>query len=133
MDQSSPSSGRSFQSGGPSGLKFLVLTKCRPWWRFSLNFPPPKRSPMNFTGSSRKAPTSADGSRASPLKRVVPIPGPCTRGDGLQKIPEIGKDLGGKIQEYLAHGKIKDLEAMRKEIPRGLLTMMEVQGLGPQA
>ena len=52
--------------------------------------------------------------------------------DDLQKIPGVGKDLGGKIQECLTHGKIKDLEAMRKEVPRGLLSMMEVQGLGPK-
>ncbi len=53
------------------------------------------------------------------------------RGD-LQKIPGIGKDLAARIGEYLAGGKIADLEAMRKEIPRGLLSIMEVQGLGPK-
>ena len=52
--------------------------------------------------------------------------------DELQKLPGIGKDLAGKIQEYLAHGKISDLEAMRREVPRGLLSIMEVQGLGPK-
>ncbi|MBI3625218.1 MAG: DNA polymerase/3'-5' exonuclease PolX, partial [Candidatus Rokubacteria bacterium] len=50
----------------------------------------------------------------------------------LQKIPGIGKDLAAKIKEYLASGKIADLEAMRKEVPRGLLSIMEVQGLGPK-
>ena len=50
----------------------------------------------------------------------------------LQKIPGIGKDLAARIGEYLAGGKIADLEAMRKEIPRGLLSIMEVQGLGPK-
>ncbi len=51
---------------------------------------------------------------------------------GLMKIPGIGKDLAGKIQEFLAGGKIADLEAMRKEVPRGLLSIMEVPGLGPK-
>ncbi len=50
----------------------------------------------------------------------------------LQKIPGIGKDLAAKIDDYLASGKIADLEAMRKEVPRGLLSIMEVQGLGPK-
>jgi len=50
----------------------------------------------------------------------------------LLKIAGIGKDLAAKIEEYLASGKIADLEAMRKEVPRGLLSIMEVQGLGPK-
>jgi DNA polymerase (family 10) len=50
----------------------------------------------------------------------------------LQKISGIGKDLAAKIGEYLASGKIADLEAMRKEVPRGLLSIMDVQGLGPK-
>lgn len=52
--------------------------------------------------------------------------------DELMKIPGIGKDLAAKIREFLAKGKIADLEAMRKEVPRGLLTIMEVPGLGPK-
>jgi len=52
--------------------------------------------------------------------------------DELQKIPGIGKDLAAKIAEHLASGKIADLEAMRKEVPRGLLSIIEVQGLGPK-
>ncbi len=50
----------------------------------------------------------------------------------LLKIAGIGKDLAAKIEEYLASGNIADLEAMRKEVPRGLLSIMEVQGLGPK-
>ncbi len=50
----------------------------------------------------------------------------------LLKIAGIGKDLAAKIEEYLASGKIADLEAMHKEVPRGLLSIMEVQGLGPK-
>ncbi len=38
---SSPSSGRSCHLGSPSGLKLRVPTKCMPWWKFTLNFPPP--------------------------------------------------------------------------------------------
>jgi DNA polymerase (family 10) len=50
----------------------------------------------------------------------------------LQKIPGIGKDLAGKIDEYLRTGKIADLEALRGQVPRGLLALLEVRGLGPK-
>jgi len=50
----------------------------------------------------------------------------------LEKIPGVGKDLAAKITEYLRTGKIADLEAMRKEVPRGLVALLEVRGLGPK-
>jgi DNA polymerase (family 10) len=50
----------------------------------------------------------------------------------LEKIPGIGRDLTAKITEYLTTGKIADLETVRKEIPRGLLALLEVRGLGPK-
>lgn len=50
----------------------------------------------------------------------------------LAKIPGIGKDLAAKISEYLGTGKIADLEAMRRAVPRGLLAILEVRGLGPK-
>jgi DNA polymerase (family 10) len=52
--------------------------------------------------------------------------------DELTTLPGIGKDLAGKIQECLRTGRIADLEAMRREVPRGLLTLLEVPGLGPK-
>ncbi len=50
----------------------------------------------------------------------------------LDKIPGIGKDLAAKITEYLRTGKIADLETLRQEVPRGLLALLEVRGLGPK-
>lgn len=50
----------------------------------------------------------------------------------LPKIPGIGRDLAAKITEYLTTGKIADLETMRHEVPRGLLALLEVRGLGPK-
>lgn len=50
----------------------------------------------------------------------------------LPKIPGIGRDLAAKITEYLTAGKIADLETMRHEVPRGLLALLEVRGLGPK-
>ena len=51
---------------------------------------------------------------------------------GLQTIPGIGKDLAARITEYLATGKIGQLEELRREVPPNFLTLLEVRGLGPK-
>lgn len=51
---------------------------------------------------------------------------------GLQEIPGIGKDLAGKIQEYLAQGAVAYLDALRQEIPPGVVEMMGIHGVGPK-
>ncbi len=50
----------------------------------------------------------------------------------LEAIPGIGKDLTGKIREYLATGKVAKHEELKKEIPAGLLDLLRVPGLGPK-
>jgi DNA polymerase (family 10) len=50
----------------------------------------------------------------------------------LGRIPGIGKGLTAHIGEYLASGTIAELEALRHEIPPGLLALLEVRGLGPK-
>src|SRR5262249_29433374 len=75
---SSASSGTPFQRGSPAGLKFFVLTKWSPWWRFTLNLPPPHIPAIQPSGSSRNGVISSDVSRASHLKRIVPAQGCCT-------------------------------------------------------
>lgn len=59
------------------------------------------------------------------------VAGVAERGE-LTKIPGIGKDLAAKIKEFLSGGTIADLEAMRKEVPPGLLTLLGIRGLGPK-
>ena len=54
------------------------------------------------------------------------------REDRLDEIPGIGKDLAGKIEEYLATGRMKDLEAAKKGIPPGVVELMNVPGIGPK-
>lgn len=49
----------------------------------------------------------------------------------LEELEGIGKSTAAKISEYLSGGKITKLEDLRKEVPRGLLEMLKVQGLGP--
>jgi DNA polymerase (family 10) len=50
----------------------------------------------------------------------------------LLKVPGIGHDLAGKIEEYLKTGKMQAHEELKHEIPEGLLTILSVPGLGPK-
>jgi DNA polymerase (family 10) len=52
--------------------------------------------------------------------------------DRLQDIPGIGKDLAGKIQEYLRSGRVEYLEGLRMEIPSGVIALLEIHGVGPK-
>jgi DNA polymerase (family X) len=52
--------------------------------------------------------------------------------EGLQDIPGIGKDLAGKIQEYLQRGAVEYLGDLRREIPPGVVEMMGIHGVGPK-
>lgn len=50
----------------------------------------------------------------------------------LQSIEGIGKALAAKVEEWLATGKIAYHEALLAEIPRGLIDVMKVPGIGPK-
>jgi len=52
--------------------------------------------------------------------------------DELTKIPGLGKDLAGKVEEYVQSGKISSYEALKKEVPEGLGLLLSVPGLGPK-
>jgi len=52
--------------------------------------------------------------------------------DELSSIPGIGKDLAGKIKEYLDSGQIEFLNELRKDTPPILLDMLRVPGIGPK-
>jgi DNA polymerase (family 10) len=51
---------------------------------------------------------------------------------GLTEIAGIGKDLAAKIGQALETGRIEYLEELRKEIPRGVVELMEIPGVGPK-
>ena len=51
---------------------------------------------------------------------------------GLLEIPGIGKDLAGKIQEFLQCGAVEYLEGLRREIPVGVVELMRIHGVGPK-
>jgi len=50
----------------------------------------------------------------------------------LLEIPGIGRDLAGKISEYLRSGKMEAYERLKQELPEGLITLLSVPGLGPK-
>ncbi len=52
--------------------------------------------------------------------------------EDLETIPGIGKDLANKVREYLETGRIAKHEELKKEIPEGVLQLLQVPGLGPK-
>src|SRR5215212_7425226 len=48
----------------------------------------------------------------------------------LREIPGVGPALEQKISEYLETGQLRYLEKLRAEFPAGLVTLLEVPGLG---
>ncbi len=52
--------------------------------------------------------------------------------DELIKIPGIGQDLAGKIEEYVKTGRLQLYEDLKKEVPEGLSALLSVPSLGPK-
>jgi DNA polymerase (family 10) len=50
----------------------------------------------------------------------------------LDAVPGIGRDLAAKIIEIVNTGRCKALEQLRSEVPRGLLELLRIPGLGPK-
>jgi len=50
----------------------------------------------------------------------------------LLELPGIGKDLSGKIREYLATGRIAKYDELTREIPASVLELLRVPGIGPK-
>lgn len=51
---------------------------------------------------------------------------------GIVDLPGIGKGMAGKIEEYLASGKIAAHQELLQAVPPGLPALLEVPGLGPK-
>ncbi|MCH7735481.1 MAG: DNA polymerase/3'-5' exonuclease PolX [Chloroflexi bacterium] len=52
--------------------------------------------------------------------------------DELKSIPGIGDALAKKIQELSGSGRLEYYEDLKSEFPAGLLTLLEVPGIGPK-
>jgi len=50
----------------------------------------------------------------------------------LEEIPGVGSDLADKIKEIVTSGKLKFLEELKKDIPQGLVDMLNIPGIGPK-
>jgi DNA polymerase (family 10) len=49
----------------------------------------------------------------------------------LDDVPGIGADLAGKVKEYVETGRIAALEEARRGVPRGVVELLGVPGIGP--
>jgi len=54
------------------------------------------------------------------------------RGEDLTALPGIGKELAAKIHEILATGTVRALSRLRREIPRTVIEILKLPGLGPK-
>ncbi len=52
--------------------------------------------------------------------------------DGLRRLPGVGRDLAARIEEYLATGRLAQLETLRAGLPATFLGLLEIRGLGPR-
>ncbi len=50
----------------------------------------------------------------------------------LEEIQGIGEGLAKKIIQYIETGKIDEYERLKKSLPKGLLDLMKIQGIGPK-
>ena len=53
-------------------------------------------------------------------------------GTDLKQIPGIGKAISDKIHELLQTGRVSTYERLVTELPEGVLTLMDVPGIGPK-
>ena len=51
---------------------------------------------------------------------------------GLMEIPGVGEGIAKKIEEFLRTRRLKELEELRKKIPKGLSQIINIQGMGPK-
>ncbi len=51
---------------------------------------------------------------------------------GLEEIPGVGEGIAKKIEQYLKRGKVEEYEELKKIIPKAVVEMMKVPGMGPK-
>lgn len=51
---------------------------------------------------------------------------------GLEEIPGVGEALAKKIEQYIKEGRIKEYEKLQKTIPKPVVEMMKIPGMGPK-
>jgi len=61
-----------------------------------------------------------------------PLSAMVAAGEDLTELPSVGKNVAAHIQELLETGKITRLEEVSAEIPRTLVELMHLDGVGPK-
>jgi DNA polymerase (family 10) len=51
--------------------------------------------------------------------------------EAFKALPRIGDAIAKKMMDYIETGKIKALEELRKEVPKGVRDLLKIPGLGP--
>lgn len=55
------------------------------------------------------------------------------RDKGLPRMPGLGSDLTGKVEEFIARkGKLQALEEARRHVPPGVVQLLRIPGMGPK-
>jgi DNA polymerase (family 10) len=54
------------------------------------------------------------------------------RGDDLRKVPGVGEGIASKIRELVESGACAYHEELLSEVPRGVLDLLKLPGLGPK-
>ena len=72
-------------------------------------------------------------SRASDVIRSLPYPVSelVEEPDRLREIPGFGEAIVGKVQELVQTGQLELLESLLKEMPEGVLDLVQIPGIGP--
>lgn len=68
----------------------------------------------------------AIGQLSFPLEKAV------QDGMDLKKIPGIGRAISDKIKELLQTGQVSSYQRLLSELPDGVLTLMDIPGIGPK-
>ena len=55
-----------------------------------------------------------------------------TDGMDLKSVPGIGKAISEKIHELIGTGQVQTYEKLKGELPKGVLTLMNIPGVGPK-
>ena len=65
------------------------------------------------------------------MEEAYPITKKNADANKLQELDKIGEALALKIVEYVETGKMKHLEELRKEVPKGVRELLNIPSLGP--
>lgn len=60
------------------------------------------------------------------------VAGMAREGKDLEQIPGIGASIAEKIKEIVSTGKLKFLDELRAELPKGLPELLKIEGMGPK-